>query len=184
MAGKKRKCKGSRCCVAGCSNYQLNSPGILFHRFPSDNERRKLWTDALYLWDPEKSLSPTARILICSDHFLPECYERNMRVLADSGFSTKYAKLRPDAVLLSDSSCNQNTFSLRDREISRGISLVAQCPHDARCVHSLYPDRVAVAVIRNNAVVSIGVAWVHLHGGYWNYVIKIQSTERSHHTSY
>lgn len=86
--------------------------------------------------------------------------------------------------VLSDSSCNQNTFSLRDREISRGISLVAQCPHDARCVHSLYPDRVAVAVIRNNAVVSIGVAWVHLHGGYWNYVIEIQNNERSHHTSY
>lgn len=75
---------------------QPRSP--LFHRFPGDIERRKLWTDALYLWDPEKSLSPTARILICSDHFLPECYERNMRVLADCGFSTKYAKLKPDAV--------------------------------------------------------------------------------------
>lgn len=91
-------CLCDGCCVAGCSNCQLNSPGILFHRFPGDNERRKLWTDALYLWDPEKSLSPTARILICSDRFLPECYERNMRVLADSGFSTKYAKLKPDAV--------------------------------------------------------------------------------------
>lgn len=97
MADKRRK--GSRCCVAGCSRYQLSSPGVIFHSFPADTERRKLWTDAVHRSDSGKPpLSPTARLLICSDHFLPECYERDLHLFADAGFSTKYAKLKPDAV--------------------------------------------------------------------------------------
>lgn len=98
MAGKGRKGRGTRCCVAACSRCQLSSPGVIFHSLPADTERRKLWTDAVHRSGCEKPLSPTARLLICSDHFLPECYERDLRLLADTGFSTKYAKLKTDAV--------------------------------------------------------------------------------------
>lgn len=99
MPVKKRKSDGSPCCVTGCSHYQLSSPGVIFHAFPAaGSERRKLWTDAVYGSGSQKSLSPTARKLVCSDHFLPECYERNLRVLADAGVSTKFTRLKPDAV--------------------------------------------------------------------------------------
>lgn len=99
MPVKKRKSNGSRCCVTDCSHYQLSSPGVLFHAFPpAGSERRKLWTDAVNGSGSTKPLSPTARILVCSDHFLPECYEKNLRVLADGGLSTKHSRLKLDAV--------------------------------------------------------------------------------------
>ncbi|CAN7938558.1 unnamed protein product, partial [Ixodes hexagonus] len=93
-----RGTRGSRCCVTACSNYQLHSPGVVFHRFPRDSARRKVWVDTVCQWNSGKPLSPTHRTLICSDHFLPECYIRDRRFLAKAGFSTKYARLELDAV--------------------------------------------------------------------------------------
>lgn len=89
---------GSRCCVRCCSNYQLYSPGVSFHKFPRDAARRKLWMDVVVRWNSGRPLSENRRALVCSDHFLPECYDRNLRVLADAGFSTKFARLKMDAV--------------------------------------------------------------------------------------
>ncbi|KAM7299192.1 uncharacterized protein ISCGN_019759 [Ixodes scapularis] len=95
---------GSRCCVRSCSNYQLYSPGVSFHVFPRDAARRKQWMDVVVQWNSGRPLSENRRALVCSDHFLPECYDRNLRLMADAGFSTKFARLRTDAVpsVLSD----------------------------------------------------------------------------------
>ncbi|XP_042142976.1 uncharacterized protein LOC120836332 [Ixodes scapularis] len=89
---------GSRCCVAACLNYQLTSAGVVFHKFPRDSARLIVWTDIVRRWNSEKPWSPKSRTMICSDHFLPECYQRDLRLLCDAGFSTKYARLEPNAV--------------------------------------------------------------------------------------
>ncbi|CAN8013824.1 unnamed protein product [Ixodes persulcatus] len=89
---------GSRCCVASCLNYQLTSPGVVFHKFPRDSARLIVWTDIVRRWNSGKPWSPNSRTMICSDHFLPECYQRDLRLLCDAGFSTKYARLKPNAV--------------------------------------------------------------------------------------
>lgn len=48
--------------------------------------------------DCEKPFLPMTQLLICSDHFSPKCYTRDLCLLADTGFPTKYAKLKPDDV--------------------------------------------------------------------------------------
>ncbi|KAG0434766.1 hypothetical protein HPB47_018899 [Ixodes persulcatus] len=88
---------GSRCCVASCLNYQLTSSGVVFHKFPRDSARLIVWTDIVCRWNSGKPWSPNSRTMICSDHFMPECYQRDLRLLCDAGFSTKYARLKPNA---------------------------------------------------------------------------------------
>ncbi|XP_040076275.1 uncharacterized protein LOC115326622, partial [Ixodes scapularis] len=84
--------------VAACLNYQVTSSGVVFHKFPCDIARLNVWTDIVCRWNSGKPWSPNSRTIICSDHFLRECYQRDLRLLCDAGFSSKYARLKPDAV--------------------------------------------------------------------------------------
>ncbi|XP_046383550.1 uncharacterized protein LOC124154085 [Ischnura elegans] len=62
------------CCAAyGCSNCPGKKiPGLTFHRFPKNPERRAAWTKAVR----RKNWAPSKSSVLCSEHFLPEDMDR------------------------------------------------------------------------------------------------------------
>ncbi|KAG0423115.1 hypothetical protein HPB47_001081 [Ixodes persulcatus] len=86
------------CSAVGCSNNPLRNPEVLFHKFPTDRKLEKVWVNAVRRVDFGKPWTPTPRSKLCSDHFSPESYERNLRVLVACGLSAKGSRLKKDAV--------------------------------------------------------------------------------------
>ena len=68
---------GGRYCVTGgpynvsCKNTSY-APGISMHRFPEDKSLRRLRTQFV------RSLHPSEYSALCSAHFQPACFERNL----------------------------------------------------------------------------------------------------------
>ena len=80
------------CCVPGCTNYSAKTEDVTYHRIPSDKQRRKAWLDRI-----RRSNMPQVQYsYVCSDHFLPSCYELNLR----SQITTQKCKrrLKEDAI--------------------------------------------------------------------------------------
>lgn len=80
------------CCVPGCTNYSPKTEDVTYHRIPSDKQRRKAWLDRI-----RRSNMPQVQYsYVCSDHFLPSCYELNLR----SQITTQKCKrrLKEDAI--------------------------------------------------------------------------------------
>ncbi|KAM7303492.1 peroxynitrite isomerase THAP4 [Ixodes scapularis] len=86
------------CSAVGCSNNPLRNPEVLFHKFPTDRKLQKAWVNAVRRVDFGKPWAPTPRSKLCSDHFSPDSYERDLRVLAACGLSAKGTRLKKDAV--------------------------------------------------------------------------------------
>lgn len=63
------------CAVAQCHNCCFKEPGTIYHRFPKSEELRRVWLSRCKRTD--KFNVNTARV--CSKHFLPEDYERDMK---------------------------------------------------------------------------------------------------------
>lgn len=57
--------------VYGCSNYPAKTPNLSFHKFPTDENQRKVWTAAV----KRKYWSPSTSSVICSDHFEKSCFQ-------------------------------------------------------------------------------------------------------------
>lgn len=94
---RNRRSSDSRCGVTNCSRNTRNSPGAVFHDFPTDSGRRRLRMDAAHRSDPQKRLSPKDHIGISSHHFLP-VYTRDLHPLAGTGFSTKHGRIKQNTV--------------------------------------------------------------------------------------
>ena len=80
------------CCVPGCTNYSAKTEDVTYHRIPSDKQRRRAWLDRI-----RRSNMPQVQYsYVCSDHFLPSCYELNLR----SQITTQKCKrrLKEDAI--------------------------------------------------------------------------------------
>ncbi|XP_077511019.1 uncharacterized protein LOC144121595 isoform X2 [Amblyomma americanum] len=77
-----------RCAVPGCSSI-AGAPGVSFHQFPAQNERKRMWTQALGV--PEQSNRP-----VCSAHFTRDAFEGSPQARASAGY--KKRRLRCDAV--------------------------------------------------------------------------------------
>ncbi|KAG0441623.1 hypothetical protein HPB47_015903 [Ixodes persulcatus] len=73
-------------------------PELRFHQFPRDEKRRKVWVDAVRRTDFGRPWTPSSNAKLCSEHFTPDSYARDLRLLSAAGFSTKHASLRKDAV--------------------------------------------------------------------------------------
>lgn len=65
-----------QCAVASCNNTHRKTKGgsVKYHRFPGDEKTRRQWLNACGRHVPNTS---TARI--CSLHFSPDCYEKDMQ---------------------------------------------------------------------------------------------------------
>ncbi|KAI5702920.1 hypothetical protein M8J75_005585 [Diaphorina citri] len=65
------------CSAYGCSNSSAKgkNPGVTFHKFPLDPERRALWVHAVR----RKDWSPSHTARLCSDHFKEEDFDRTSR---------------------------------------------------------------------------------------------------------
>ena len=64
------------CGANGCCNRSNNYPAKSFHRLPSESKKelRKAWLLKINRKHIPKEL------YICSDHFEPECFERDFKV--------------------------------------------------------------------------------------------------------
>ena len=83
------------CCVPGCTNYSAKTSktaDISYHKFPSDKQRRKTWLERIR----RSNMPPMQYSYVCSDHFLPNCFEVNIR-LQITGQKCK-RRLKEDAV--------------------------------------------------------------------------------------
>lgn len=57
-----------KCCVPGCrGNYDDNEKISVF-KFPSDAERRRVWSSKI----PRENFEPTSRSVVCAKHFSPQ----------------------------------------------------------------------------------------------------------------
>ena len=65
--------KGRMCVVAGCSKRQ--SDGVSVHMFPKDERQRAAWIGFVKLTRADWT-GPSQYTVICSNHFNPECYEK------------------------------------------------------------------------------------------------------------
>lgn len=63
------------CCVPGCTNYSAKTENISYHKIPSDKQRRKAWLDRIR----RTNMPPIKYSYVCSDHFLPSCFELDLR---------------------------------------------------------------------------------------------------------
>ena len=66
------------CCVPGCTNYSAKTSktaDISYHKFPSDKQRRKTWLERIR----RSNMPPMQYSYVCSEHFLPSCFEVNIR---------------------------------------------------------------------------------------------------------
>ncbi|XP_067013892.2 uncharacterized protein [Anabrus simplex] len=80
------------CAVAQCRNYGFKSTGVMYHRFPRNDELKCLWISRC----KRTNKFNTDNSRICSVHFLPTDYLRDLKNEL-LGLPTKKI-LRPDAV--------------------------------------------------------------------------------------
>jgi len=86
------------CCAVGCSNdsrFAIKGQGISFHRFPTEGSLSKEWLAKI----SRVGLEVTKDTRLCSVHFEPDCFERDLR--AELLGSKRKRKLNPDAVPIS-----------------------------------------------------------------------------------
>lgn len=83
-----------QCIVSSCSNYYKktrDNPSVIYHTFPASTTRAQKW---LELCGVKKQRTNFARI--CSEHFSPKCYRRDLQHEL-LGLPLR-KKLKPDAV--------------------------------------------------------------------------------------
>ena len=54
------------CCAVDCHNRRGDKPGLTFHRFPVDRQRREKWIAAVRREDWQ----PTEHTRLCGEHFV------------------------------------------------------------------------------------------------------------------
>ncbi|XP_023932916.1 uncharacterized protein LOC106155538 isoform X3 [Lingula anatina] len=84
------------CVAPGCRNRGNEKKGINFFSLPVETAKRQIWINALKLKNPS-AVDNYKYARICSDHFEPECFVRNLRAELCSHGKTR-RKLRDDAV--------------------------------------------------------------------------------------
>lgn len=86
-------------CVVGCCPHARRGPktGVRFHAIPREPEFRQRWLAAISHKKWKSGVVPS-QIRFCERHFTPEDYECNLEVLQSASGTTRYARLRKDAV--------------------------------------------------------------------------------------
>lgn len=68
------------CAASGCQT--KSKQGITLHRFPPDPQQRLEWTEFVRRSGRGNSWTPRPQSLLCSLHFAPSCYVRNLTCLS------------------------------------------------------------------------------------------------------
>ncbi|XP_075549761.1 uncharacterized protein LOC142583253 [Dermacentor variabilis] len=82
------------CSAVGCQSEQSKKSSVSFFRFPKDPVKRKAWEMNM----GRKDWHASDASLLCSEHFMPDCYNEDLRLLAEFRIPVKKLRLRPDAV--------------------------------------------------------------------------------------
>ncbi|XP_072144304.1 uncharacterized protein [Dermacentor andersoni] len=82
------------CSAVGCQSEQSKKSSVSFFRFPKDPVKRKAWEMNM----GRKDWHASDASLLCSEHFMPDSYNEDLRLLAEFRIPVKKLRLRPDAV--------------------------------------------------------------------------------------
>ena len=63
------------CCLPGCTNYSAKTKDVSYHKIPLQKLRRKAWLHRIR----RTNMPPMKYSYVCSDHFLPSCFEQDLR---------------------------------------------------------------------------------------------------------
>lgn len=85
------------CCVYDCNNRRSRRPDLSFHVFPADPACRRRWVQAIKRVEDKINFQVTSNVVVCSDHFKPECFYSGATTAAEPG-KGKYRRLRPGSV--------------------------------------------------------------------------------------
>ncbi|KAG0424368.1 hypothetical protein HPB47_028416 [Ixodes persulcatus] len=86
------------CSAVGCTDNPVRNPELRFHQFPKDRKRHKVWVGAVRRMNFGRPSTPSSNAKLCSQHFTPDTYTRDLRLLTVAAFCTKRASLKNDAV--------------------------------------------------------------------------------------
>ena len=75
-----KKMPSSRCVVQDCSNTAL--PGISIHACPSNKKDIMKWVNFVKMH--RANFAPAKNFVICSEHFLPECFHQMVPVFGST----------------------------------------------------------------------------------------------------
>ncbi|XP_065219890.1 uncharacterized protein LOC135845326 isoform X2 [Planococcus citri] len=124
VQNKKSKGSGSCCSVASCKNTgrtkTMIRPELKFHRFPKDPDMRREWVRKC---GRKERFNPDTGT-VCSDHFIPEDYQRDLRAEL-LGLGDDKKRLLPDAVPHKNlpPEIQRKVRKRRDREPTEGEQL-------------------------------------------------------------
>lgn len=65
------------CAAFGCTNTSQHRKDLSWHKLPTDEAKRKIW---LIKIGRVGQLPSGKHFVLCSDHFEPSCFERNLKV--------------------------------------------------------------------------------------------------------
>jgi len=68
----------ANCGAYGCTNRSGGQKNISFHRLPAEN--RDKWLRRRWLLNIKREGEIPKNLYICSQHFEPECFERDLKV--------------------------------------------------------------------------------------------------------
>ena len=80
------------CMACKCSNDSRKTKNISYHRLPRDKSLKKVWLVKI----SRENVKDTEDTVLCSEHFEPHCFDRDLRAEL-TGYKSKN-KLKPDAV--------------------------------------------------------------------------------------
>lgn len=66
------------CCSFGCTNRRGDKTGVCFYRIPAEQERRRLWINAIRrATEDGKEWEPSQYTRLCSAHFIKGNFKLN-----------------------------------------------------------------------------------------------------------
>ena len=80
------------CSAFGCTNGEKS--GKHFYRFPKETPCRREWIRRV----SRKDWKPTQTSVLCSDHFSPDSFVYDQKLLETLGFSFGQQRLKPGAI--------------------------------------------------------------------------------------
>ncbi|KAG0425148.1 hypothetical protein HPB47_027678 [Ixodes persulcatus] len=109
-----------------CTNNPVRNPELRFHQFPRDRKRYKVWVGAVRRIDFRRLWTPSSNAKLCSQHFAPDSYTRDLRLLTAAGVFTKHASLKKTCEVFGVSEFVLNSLKHTEDRQFQGLSVSAE----------------------------------------------------------